>query len=121
MGFKIAIEILQNSQGSGKNNEAYVQFNSICKIRGAYFNVYRSEPQHAKLLTTLKGEHGRNYSLITGETESYLFNIFMPDYEHRMGRQMKQYMRVSVKLMIQNLKGSEKEWCDEAVPVVRKR
>ena len=44
-GFQIAIELLQASQRKGQNNQTYVQFDLISKLRSAYANAYQASPQ----------------------------------------------------------------------------
>lgn len=120
-GFQIAIEILRRSQGEGRNDKTYVQFDSLRKLRGAYFNIYQAGPEHAELVTTLKGEHGKSYSLANGETESYLFKSFTKGCERRMGRLVMQDRGVSIDMLKSILIDYEDELRLEVVSFERKR
>ena len=45
IGFQVALELLRASQKKGRNDDTYVQFDSIRKIRSAYANVEQTSPR----------------------------------------------------------------------------
>ena len=72
-GFHIAIELLRASQQKGQNDQTYVQFNSIRKLRSAYVNAFQASLQviHRNLL--LKGPKGNSFALTNSPTNSLTF------------------------------------------------
>jgi hypothetical protein len=59
-GFQIAIEMLKHSQGKGKHDETYIQFDSIRKIRSAYSNAFDASPAHGLDNRKLRSEKGQS-------------------------------------------------------------
>ncbi len=52
-GMQLALQILRQSQGRGKHDESYQQFDSIRRLRSAAFNEYES--------SAISNMNGRNH------------------------------------------------------------
>lgn len=104
-GMQVAIEMLRSSQGKGKNDQTYVQFDSIRKLRGAYSNLYDATPQACAVTTTMKGGYGRTLVMTRCPTDSKLFQMFARGCEKRMGRFVLQELGLSVEIL-QEILGS---------------
>jgi hypothetical protein len=120
-GFQIAIEMLKQSQGKGRNDSSYVQFDSIRKIRSAYANAYSSGPSRCLDNRKLRSDRGQLMSFVSGPTDSQLFTMFMTGCEKRMGRLVKQDVGISLEMMLAMLREYEKELEDSNVGKERKR
>ena len=120
-GFQIAIELLRASQRRGRNDRAYVQFDSIRKLRSAYANVFQSSPQvvHRNLL--LKGPKGNSFALTNAPTDSLVFRMFMMGCEKRMGRLVIQELGFTVEMVKAMLDLWDQELESESVNAKRKR
>ena len=68
-GMQIAIKILIQSQGKGKNATGYQQFDSIHKIRSSYANAMRGSAIGA-MDTKLKTNRRVFFGFVAGPTES---------------------------------------------------
>ena len=60
-GFKLAIIMLKASQGKGKHDPDYVQYDTVRKIRSGLSNAYETSAEAEAVVGVLKGERGRNY------------------------------------------------------------
>ena len=120
-GFQIAIELLRASQRKGRNDQSYVQFDSIRKLRSAYANAYQAGPQvvHRNLL--LKGPRGNSFALTNSPTDSLVFRMFMMGCEKRMGRLVIQELGLTVDVVKAILSLWDEELESENVNVARKR
>ena len=121
VGFQVALEMLKYSQGKGRNNESYIQFDSIRKIRSAYANAYDSSPARCSDNRKLRSDRGQVMSFVSGATDSRLFTMFMTGCERRMGRMVKQDLGISLDMLQEMLLDFEKELEDEDTPMSRKR
>ena len=72
-GFQIAIELLRASQRKGRNDQSYVQFDSIRKLRSAYANAYQAGPQVVQRNLLLKGPRGNSFALTNSPTALLVF------------------------------------------------
>ena len=120
-GFQIAVEMLKLSQNQGKNDKAYVQFDSIRKTRSAYANAYSSGPSRCLDNRKLRSDKGQMMSFVNGPTDSQLFSMFMLGCEKRMGRLVKQDLGISLKVLQRMLEAYEIELEDALVSTERKR
>ena len=120
-GFQVALEILRASQRKGRNSSAYVQFDSIRKLRAAYVNVYQTSPESVKRNLLLKGPRGNSFGLTSSGTDSVTFRMFMLGCEKRMGRVVLQELGFTVEVVLEMLAGWDKELESEEVSVTRKR
>jgi hypothetical protein len=120
-GFQIAIEMLKQSQGKGKNDSSYVQFDSIRKFRAAYANAYSSGPARCLDNRKLKSDKGQLLSFVSGPTDSQLFTMFMLGCEKRMGRLVKQDAGISFEMLDRILENYDLELSDETTSIERKR
>ena len=73
VGFQVALELLRGSQKKGRNEEMYVQFDSIRKIRLAYANMEQTNPKGVGRNLLMKGPRGRSFGLTSAATDSILF------------------------------------------------
>jgi hypothetical protein len=120
-GFQVAIEMLKQSQGKGKNDSSYVQFDSIRKIRSAYANAYSSGPARCLDNRKLKSDKGQLLSFVSGPTDSQLFTMFMLGCEKRMGRLVKQDAGISFEMLDRILVNYDLELSNESTSIERKR
>ena len=120
-GFQIAIEMLRQSQGRGRNDASYVQFDSIRKTRSAYANAYNSGPVRCLDNRKLRSDKGQLLSFVSGPTDSQLFTMFMLGCEKRMGRLVKQDAGISFEVLQMMLKNYEAELRNEETDYSRKR
>ena len=84
-GFQIAIKPIRASQQKGQDDKAYVQFDSIRKLRSVYANIFQSSPQvvHRNLL--LKGPKGNSFALTNAPTDLLVIRMFIMGCEKQMG------------------------------------
>jgi hypothetical protein len=120
-GFQIAIEMLRQSQGKGRNDASYVQFDSIRKTRSAYANAYSGGPVRCMDNRRLRSDKGQMMAFVSGPTDSQLFTMFMSGCEKRMGRMVKQDLGISIEMLRAMLEEYEKELEDAEVGIGRKR
>ena len=120
-GMQIAIEMLRASQGQGKNDESYVQFDSIRKLRGSYSNAYEATPQGCAITTSMKGGYGKTLTLTRCPTDSKLFQMFMRGCERRMGRLVMQEVGLSVEVLHEILGSLKQEISNPLTFYERKR
>lgn len=120
-GMQIAIEILRASQRKGRNDSAYVQFDSVRKLRTAYVNILQSSPLAINRNLLMKGPRGTSFSLTSSVTDSVTFRMFMLGCEKRMGRIVIQELGFTVEVVVELLSGWEKELNDQSVSFDRKR
>lgn len=118
---QVAIELLRASQRKGRNDKAYVQFDSIRKLRSAYASVFQSSPSFDKQCLVMKGERGRLLETTNMPTDSVLFRKFMIGCEKRMGRLVIQEKGISIEMMMGVMDILEEEFLDEATEPRRKR
>jgi hypothetical protein len=120
-GFQVAIEMLKHSQGKGKNDNAYIQYDSIRKARSAYSNVFEGGPIRCLDNRKLRTEKGQMLSFVKGPTDSKLFTMFMLGCEKRMGRFVKQDIGISLPVLQSILDIYDEELKNPAVSFERKR
>ena len=120
-GFQIAIELLRASQRKGRNDQTYVQFDSIRKLRSAYANAYQASPQVVQRNLLLKGPRGNSFALTNSPTDSLVFRMFMMGCEKRMGRLVIQELGMSVEVVKELLSMWDVELNSEMVDIKRKR
>ena len=120
-GFQIAIELLRASQRKGRNDQSYVQFDSIRKLRSAYANAYQAGPQVVQRNLLLKGPRGNSFALTNSPTDSLVFRMFMMGCEKRMGRLVIQELGFSVEVVKAMLAMWDEELESANVNVRRKR
>ena len=120
-GFQVAIEMVRASQEAGKNAAAYVQFDTIRKVRAGYANTYDNSASSCQETVFFRGLAGRNSTLTRSNTDSRLFQMFAKGCEKRMGRLVYQELGLSFDVLQEVLKGFEQELWDPKVPRERKR
>jgi hypothetical protein len=119
-GFQIAIKMLKQSQGKGKNDSYYVEFDSIRKFCAAYANTYSSGPARCLDNRKLKSVKGQLLSFVSSPTDSQLFTMFMLGCEKRIGRLVKQDAGISFEMLERMLGNYELELSNEATGIERK-
>lgn len=120
-GMQIAIEVLRASQEKGRNDETYVQFDSIRKIRTAYSNLFESSLGGARTSRTFKGGYGKTFALTSSPTDSLLFRMFMKGCEKRMGRLVNQDLGISIEVLLEMLRMYEMELWNDKTSTSRRR
>lgn len=113
MGMQIAIELLIQSQGEGKNASGYQQYEYIRKIRSAYANAFRGSTAGASLDTKLKTNRGVSFGFVGGPTESVLFEMFMLGMRKRMGKVTCQNLAISYEVLTKILSRYDDELASE--------
>lgn len=98
-GMQEAIELLHASQAKGKNNNSYIQFDSIRKLRLAYSNLLEASFQRCQELRVFKAGQGNILSMTQSPTDSTLFCMFILGCEKRMGRLVHQDLGISVEVL----------------------
>ena len=121
MGFQVAIELLRASQKKGRNDDSYVQFDSIRKIRSAYANVEQTSPRGVERNLLMKGPRGRSFGLTSAATDSIGFRLFMIGCEKRMGRLVIQELGFTVEVVKEMMSGWDRILESDDVNVRRKR
>ena len=121
MGLQVAIELLRASQKQGRNDNTYVQFDSIRKIRSSYATVLQTSPMGLRNNLLMKGPRGRSFGLTSSFTDSIGFRMFMTGCEKRMGRLVIQELGFTVEVVIEMLKGWDAMLEAEDIEVGRKR
>ena len=121
VGFQVALELLRASQRKGKNDETYVQFDSIRKIRSAYANVDQTSPKGVKRNLLMKGPRGRSFGLASAWTDSILLRLFMIGCEKRMGRLVIQEVGFTVEVVKEMMRGWDSMLELEEISVRSKR
>ena len=107
-GMQVAIELLRASQGVGRNDAAYLQFDSIRKIRSAYANAYEASPLGMNNMR-FKGGRGQAFNITRSPTDSVFFQMFMKGCEKRMGRLVKQELGLAIDVLLMILSELENE------------
>ena len=120
-GMQVAIEILRASQRKGRNDSAYVQFDSVRKLRAAYVNVYQTSPLAVERNLFMKGPRGQSFVLATSATDTVTFRMFMLGCEKRMGRLVVQELGFTVEVVLKLLEEWDKELESDSVSGPRKR
>ena len=120
-GFQIDKELLQALQQKGRNNQTYVQFDLIRKLRSAYANAYQANPQVVHQHLLLKGPRGNSFALTNSPTDSLVVWMFMMGCEKRMGRLVIQELGFTVEVVKSMLTLWDAELELESVNVKRKR
>ena len=120
-GFQVAIEILRASQYPGKNAKLYTQFDSIQKIRTGYLNAYESGLVRCLNNTVFKSNKGQMFAMIRGGTQSKLFTMFMLGCKKRMGRVVRQDVRILFEMLREILRIYDEELNDKEVVRSKKR
>lgn len=113
-GMQIAIEILVQSQGKGKNATGYQQFNSIRKIRSSYANAMRGSAAGA-IDTKLKTNRGVTFGFVGGPTESVFFEMFMLGLRKRMEKVSCQNLAILYKVLEKILELYREELANEDI------
>ena len=120
-GFQIAIEILRASQKPGRNAKTYSQFDSVRKMRSAYYTAFENGPSRCLDNTSFVSSKGAMSGMVTSKTQSKLFVKFMKGCEKRMGRLVKQDLGISLEMLNACLASYEMELAEESVNQERKR
>lgn len=121
VGFQVALELLRASQKKGRNDETYVQFDSIRKIRSAYANVEQTSPRGMERNLLMKGPRGRSFGLTSASTDSIAFRLFMIGCEKRMGRLVIQEVGFTVEVVKEMMSGWDSVLESEVVSARVKR
>ena len=111
--FQVAIEMIKHSQGKGRKSSKYIQFDSICKIRSAYSNVFESGPSRCTDNQKLHSDKGKLMHFVSVDTDSKLFSMFMKGCEKRMGRYVKYDCGMTNELLHAILDEYENEFDDK--------
>jgi hypothetical protein len=98
-GFQVTIKMLKHLQGKGKNDNTYIQYDSIRKAQSAYSNVFEGGPIRGLDNHKLRTEKGQMLSFVKGPIDSKLFTMFMLGCEKRMGRFVKHDMGISLHVL----------------------
>ena len=121
MGFQVAIELLRASQKKGRNDDTYVQFDSIRKIRSAYANVEQTSLRGVERNLLMKGPRGRSFGLNSSATDSIGFRLFMIGCEKRMGRLVIQELGFMVEVVKEMMSGWDRILDSDDVNARQKR
>ena len=104
-GFQVASELFRASLKKRRNNDTYVQFDSIQKIRLAYANVEQTSPWGMEQNLLMKGPHGRSFGSTSAATDSISFRLFMIGCEKRMVRLVIQELGFTVDVVKEIVSG----------------
>ena len=118
-GFQTAIEMLRASQKEGRNDKAYVQFDTVRKIRSSYSTIHENSANGGASLPCFKGDHGNTFVMNNGSTDTRLFRKFMLGLERRMGRF--QNMGISVEVLVAMMENYKIKLVDRGSTNDRKR
>ena len=121
MGLRLAVTMLRASQGKGRHDSEYVQYDTVRKLRAALSNAYESSAMAASQLGLLKGERGRSYRITSSPTDSKLFQMFMLGMESRMGRLVKSNVGIDVRILKDIIESYDRELGNTKIPWDRKR
>ena len=121
MGLQIAVELLRASQKQGRNDNSYVQFDSVRKIRSSYATVFQTSPTGLRNNLLMKGPRGRSFGLTSSITDSIGFRMFMTGCEKRMGRLVIQELGFTVEVIMEMLSGWDLMLESEDIVAGRKR
>ena len=121
MGLQVAVELLRASQKQGRNDNSYVQFDSIRKIRSSYATMLQTSPLGLQNNLLMKGPRGRSFGLTSSITDSIGFRMFMTGCEKRMGRLVIQELGFTVEVVMEMLSGWDVMLNSEEIAVGRKR
>jgi hypothetical protein len=121
VGFRLAIVMLRASQEKGRNDNNYVQFDSIRKLRSGFSNIYENSAIGHQTTLAFRGDKGKAYRYSTCETESRLFAKFVRGLESRMGRQVQSNVGLDHRILLAICRNYDKELADTSVEFERKR
>eukprot|EP00978_Attheya_sp_CCMP212_P024097 scaffold75219_cov30-Attheya_sp.AAC.2 len=76
-GYEVAADMLLYSRSKGKNNNDYVQFDTIRKLRSGYGNFLRGAPQANRVPMSLGDQTGRYQLFSVDPCGSLWFSRFM--------------------------------------------
>ena len=120
-GMGIAVTMLRRSLDVGRNNSAYLQFDSIRKLRSAARNTHLNSVVGAAATQAFMGEKGKIFRLASDPTYSQLFTKFIHGCEKRMGREVRQDQALGLAIMLEILKDYQEELKREEVSKARCR
>lgn len=100
IGFQLAIILLRASQEKGRNDQRYVQFDTIRKLRSAVSSCHENSAMGSLMWSTFRGDKGRSFRLSSSETQSQLFTKFMRGLEVRMGRNVQANVGLDINILL---------------------
>lgn len=109
-GVSVAIAMLVKSLQPGKY-QAHSQFETMRKLRAAYYNLYHATAEGSDSMTTLGRDSAKAF-LSTCPTQSLWFEKFSKGCLRRMGQEVRQDLAMSIKVILALLSLLEKEWID---------
>ncbi len=121
LGMQICLQILRQSQESGRHDGSYQQFDSIRRLRSAAFNEYSSGVMGLRYGASFTGNGGKAVRISSCPTLSWFFEKFMKGLEKRMGRLVKRDKALDVKILMAIMTGYERELEDPGTSRTRKR
>ncbi len=121
VGMQICLQILRQSQESGRHDGTYQQFDSIRRLRSAAFIEHSSGVLGSRYGASFTGNGGKAVRISTCPTLSFFFEKFMKGLEKRMGRLVKRDKALDVKILMAILRGYELELEDARTSRARKR
>lgn len=108
LGYAVAVAMLLKSREPGRY-AAYQKYETIRKLRAAYFNVYMSSAGGVSSLRSVGGERVK-HQLNKCPTHSTWFERFAKGCLSRMGQIVKQDMAISLPVLHALLELLEEEW-----------
>ena len=92
--------MIKASQGRGRHDSDYVQFDTVRKMRSALSNAYESSALGGSNILMLKGERGKTLSLSCSPSDSKTFKRFILGMESRMGRLVKSNIGLDINILV---------------------
>ena len=100
LGYGVAIQMLWNSKGMGRY-AAYTQFETIRKLRAAYFNLYGASAVGSRETLSLVGATSKASGHLSNcPTQSLWFGRFFLGCRKRMGQIVKQDLGLSIEIFL---------------------
>eukprot|EP00978_Attheya_sp_CCMP212_P011834 scaffold29388_cov54-Attheya_sp.AAC.2 len=99
-GYEVAADMLLYSRSKEKNNNDYVQFDTICKLRSGYGNFLQGAPQANRVPMLLGDQTGGRYQLfLVDPCGSLWFSRFMTGLRYCMGQDWRPNYGMDISLL----------------------
>jgi hypothetical protein len=98
-GYEVAADMLLYSRSRGRNNNDYVQFDTIRKLRSGYGNFLRGAPQANRVPMSLGDQTGRYQLFSVDPCGSLWFSRFMTGLRYRMGQDWRPNYGMDISLL----------------------
>ena len=106
-GYEVAVEMLLHSRRPRRYSDAYMQFDTIRKLRSAFSNHCRASAKSNQVSLALGDQKGKYQRFSADPCSSFWFYRFVEGARHRMGQDWRPNKAIPVELLLLLLEASE--------------